>query len=162
MSPLGTIDDENVRFERLLAASPSEVWAYLTDSGLLSEWLGAGEIEAKPGGKVFLRPGGPVIRGTVLECEAPRLISFTWNVYMIDSDDPITPESVLRFELAERDGKTALRLSQGPVVPAMLSTTAAGWHTILDILAAHVAGEVPPDFMDVYNSVAPEYEKAAG
>ena len=162
MSPLGTIEGNHVRFERLLEAPPAEVWDYLTDSERRSEWFGAGEIEAKIGGKVFLRPGGPVIRGTVLECDPPKRIAFTWNVYMIASDDRITPESVMRFELEERDGKTGLIMSQGPVEPEMLSTTAAGWHTILDILAAHVADEIPPDFMDVYNSVAAEYEKAAG
>jgi hypothetical protein len=31
----------------------------------------------------------------------------------------------------------------------------------LDILAAHVAGDDPPDFMDVYRRVSAEYEKSA-
>jgi uncharacterized protein YndB with AHSA1/START domain len=161
VSTLGSIDGDRVRFERMLEAPPESVWDFLTNSELLSEWLGAGEIEPKVGGKVFLRPGGPVIRGVVKECEAPTLLSYTWNVYMIGSDDLITPESLLRFELVGKDGGTALTLTQGPIIPPMLSTTAAGWHTILDILAAHLAEETPPDFMDVFQSVVAEYEKAA-
>jgi len=160
MSPFGEIDGETVRFERVLGAPPQDVWDYLTQSEKLAEWFGAGEIDAKVGGKVFLRPGGPVILGRVQECDAPNRLSYTWNVLMIDSDEPVMPESLLRFELADEDGDTLLTLTQGPIIREMLATSAAGWHTILDILCAHAAGEVPPDFMDVFQSVVAEYEKA--
>ena len=43
---------DSIRFERSLAGAPERVWDYLTQSELMSEWLGAGEIEAKVGGKL--------------------------------------------------------------------------------------------------------------
>jgi uncharacterized protein YndB with AHSA1/START domain len=162
MSSFGVfVGGDSVRFERTLDALPERVWEYLTDSELLSQWLGAGEIEPKLGGKVFLRSGGPVIRGTVQSYEPPHALSYSWNVLMLGEETPVTIESILGFELAERDGKTALALSHGPVEPQFRVPTAAGWHAILDILAAHVAGDDPPDFMDVYRRVSAEYEKSA-
>jgi uncharacterized protein YndB with AHSA1/START domain len=155
----GGAGGDSVRFERTLKASPERVWEYLTDSDLLAEWLGAGEIETKIGGKVFLRSGGPVIRGTVKTCDPPRALSYSWNVLMLGTEQPVTIEAILGFELSENEGNTNLILSHGPVEPQFRGTSAAGWHTILDILSAHVADETPPDFMEIYQRVAPEYEK---
>ncbi len=155
------VDGENVRFERTLEALPERVWEYLTDSELLSQWLGAGEIEPKLGGKVFLRSGGPVIRGTVKIYDPPRALSYSWNVLMLGEETPVTIEAILGFALTEQDGKTALTLTHGPVESQFRVPTAAGWHAILDILSAHVARNDPPDFMDVYRRVSAEYERAA-
>ena len=159
MNPFGVfVDGETVRFERTLEALPERVWEYLTEPELLSEWLGAGEIEPKLGGKVFLRSGGPVIRGTVRSYDPPRSLSYSWNVLMLGEATPVTIEAVLGFELSEQDGKTALTLTHGPVESQFRVPTAAGWHAILDILSAHVAQDDPPDFMDVYRRVSAEYE----
>ena len=152
---------DSIRFERTLAAVPERVWEYLTDSELMSEWLGAGEIEPKVGGKVFLRSGGPVIRGTVLTCDPPRALSYSWNVLMLGTETPVTIEAILRFELTKQEGGTDLVVTHGPVEDHFRAPTAAGWHTILDILSAHVAEEAPPDFMEVYQRVSAEYEKTA-
>ncbi len=155
----GDDSGDSIRFERVLNATPKRVWEYLTDSELMSEWLGAGEIEAKIGGKVFLRSGGPVIRGTVLTCDPPHALSYSWNVLMLGTETPVTIEAILSFELKEQEGKTALVQTHGPVEDHFRAPTAAGWHAILDILSAHVAEEAPPDFMEVYQRVAAEYEK---
>lgn len=155
------IDGDSVRFERMLEAPPEHVWEYLTNSELLSQWLGAGDIEPKLGGKVLLRPGGPVIRGTVQSYDRPRALSYSWNVLMLGEETPVTIEAILSFALAEHEGKTALTLTHGPVESQFRVPTAAGWHAILDILSAHVAEDDPPDFMDVYRRVSAEYEKAA-
>nr|TFG51556.1 MAG: SRPBCC family protein [Hyphomicrobiales bacterium] len=164
MSEFGVFVSQNpagdsIRFERTLGALPPRVWEYLTQSELLSEWLGSGEIDAEIGGKVFLRSGGPVIRGTVLACDPPSKLSYSWNVLMLGTEQPVTIEAILTYDLTERDGKTELVLAHGPVEAQFRGATAAGWHAILDILAAHVAEESPPDFMEVYQRVAPEYDK---
>lgn len=153
------VSGDAVRFERLLPAPPEQVWAYLTESELLSEWLGNGEIAREVGGKVELRSGGPVIRGTVLECATPRLLSYTWNVYMPGGEAPAAAESVLRFELTARGNETALALTHGPIAAVYRSRTAAGWHALLDILAARLSDEMPPDFVETFHRVHPDYEK---
>ena len=150
---------DSIRFERSLAAAPERVWDYLTQSELMSEWLGAGEIEAKVGGKVFLRSGGPVIRGTVQACDPPSVLSYSWNVLMLGSETPVTIEAILRFELTEREGGTDLVVTHGPVEQQFRVPNAAGWHAILDILGAHVAETTPPDFMKVFEQVSADYEK---
>lgn len=162
MSSFGVfVGGDTVRFERTLEAMPEHVWEYLTDSELLSHWLGSGEIEPKLGGKVFLRSGGPVIRGTVQSFDPPNALSYSWNVLMLGEETPVTIEAILGFELVEQEGKTALTLTHGPVEPQFRVPTAAGWHAILDILGAYVAQESPPDFMEVYQRVSAEYEKSA-
>lgn len=161
MISFGTfVDGHMVRFERMLDAPPELVWEYLTDSELLSQWLGAGEIEPKLGGKVFLRPGGPVIRGVVQRYDPPNALFYSWNVLMLGEETPVTIEAILGFKLAEKEGKTALTLTHGPVESQFRVPTAAGWHAILDILSAYVVEADPPDFMDVYRRVSAEYEKA--
>ena len=154
------VDGDTVRFERMLEAPPEHVWEYLTDSELLSQWLGAGEIEPKLGGKVFLRPGGPVIRGIVKRYDPPHALSYSWNVLMLGEETPVTIEAILGFELTDQAGNTSLTLTHGPVESQFLVPTAAGWHAILDILGAYVAEADPPDFMDVYRRVSTEYETA--
>ena len=162
MSAFGVfVPGDSVRFERTLEALPERVWEYLTDSELLSQWLGAGEIEPKLGGKVFLRSGGPVIRGTVQSYDPPRNLSYSWNVLTLGEEAPVTVEAILSFAMTEEGGKTAIVLTHGPVESHFRVATAAGWHAILDILSAHVADEVPPDFMEVFRRVSAEYEKSA-
>jgi len=150
---------DSIRFERRVAGLPENVWEYLINSELLSEWLGAGEIEAKVGGKVFLRSGGPVIRGTVIICDPPNVLSYSWNVLMLGTEAPVTIEAILRFEMTENDGSCALVLTHGPIEDQFRAQTAAGWHAILDILSAHVSETAPPDFMEVFQRVSAEYEK---
>jgi hypothetical protein len=68
-------------------------------------------------------------------------------------------ESIVTFALEARGGDTVLVLTQGPIAPEYRSRTAAGWHGLLDILAAQLTGEPPPDFVDTFHRVLPEYEK---
>ena len=163
MNELGRyVDGDTVKFRRLLAAPPEVVWEYLTNSDALPEWLGQGEIARDVGGKVMLRSGGPIIRGVVQEYEPASRLAYTWNVFMPMLDEPLAAESVLRFELAPHEEGTALTMTQGPIAPEFRSRTIAGWHVMLEILAAAIAGEPPPDFMETYQSVAGDYELLYG
>ena len=163
MSDLGRyVDGDTAQFQRLLAAPPELVWEYLTNSEALPEWLGQGEIAPAVGGKVMLRSGGPIIRGTVLEFEPPHRLAYSWIVYMPMDDTPAAPESVLRFVLEPHEQGTVLTLSQGPIAPEYRARTIAGWHVLLDILVASVAGEQAPDFMETYESVSGDYELLYG
>jgi len=152
---------DSLRFERVLAAPPERVWEFLTLSDYLPAWLGDGEIDAREGGNVFLRSGGPVIRGTVRIAEPPTKLSYTWNVLMLGEETPLTIEATLDYTLAEEDGQTRLVLTIGPIEPDFRGRSGAGWHAILDILAAHIAGAEPPDFMALFQEVYPEYEARA-
>jgi uncharacterized protein YndB with AHSA1/START domain len=155
-------DGDTLHFERPLAGPPELVWEYLTNSEALPEWLGPGEIAADVGGKVMLRSGGPVIRGTVLEREPGVRLAYSWIPFMPMMDEPAAPESTVRFVLAPHEDGTLLTMTQGPIPDEMRARTIAGWHVLLEILAASVAGEPPPDFMEVFQSVAGDYELLYG
>jgi len=156
------IDGDRFCFECSLCASPAQVWDYLTQSELLSGWLGDGEIANEAGGRMVLRTGmgGPTIQGTVLTCEPPRVLSYTWNVTLFGQDELMGPEATVRFELELRGEETLLTLTHGPIAQEYKSRTGAGWHALLEILRANIAGE-PSDFTAIANAVGPEYEKLA-
>jgi uncharacterized protein YndB with AHSA1/START domain len=156
------IDGDTVRFDVLLRGAPELVWEYLTNSEALPGWLGDGQIAAEVGGKIVLRSGGPVIRGTVQEIEKPRRLAYTWNVFMPGEEHPAGPESVLRFALQPHEEGTVLTLTQGPIDPEYRSRTIAGWHALLEILGAQLADEPPPDFMETFQRVHPDYETLYG
>jgi Activator of Hsp90 ATPase homolog 1-like protein len=73
------------------------------------------------------------MRGEFREVSAPRRLSFTWG------------EDELSFELEERDGGAACRLSFEVVLDAAgkAARDAAGWDDCLDMLAIVVSGEAP-------------------
>ena len=158
---LGQISGDTVRFVRVLPAPAALVWDYLTNSQLLPEWLGNGEITLEIGGRIELRSGGPVIRGKVLACEPLRLLTYTWLPIIPGEETPMAAESTLSFVLEARGDGTQLVLIQAPIAPEYVSRSAAGWHGLLDLLAAQIAGEPPPDFVDTFHRVLPEYERLA-
>lgn len=156
------LGSDRVRFTRHFPAPIERLWAYLTQSDLLSEWLGSGEIALAPGGRVELRSGGPVILGTVVACEPPRRLAYTWVPFVPGDPTPMAAEAIVAFALDSEGEGTQLELTQGPIAAELLARTAAGWHALLDTLAAAVAGEAPPDFVETFRRVLPEYEKQAG
>jgi uncharacterized protein YndB with AHSA1/START domain len=162
MTPLGEFAEGGVRFVRRLAAAPEQVWAYLTESGLIAEWLGHGEIADHVGGPVELRSGGPVIRGTVEIHDRPHALAYGWTVFIPGLEQQIGLPSRVSFALAPEGGETALTLVQAPIDPELLLPSAAGWHALLDMLAASLAGEPAPDFMAVASEVQAAYAAALG
>jgi uncharacterized protein YndB with AHSA1/START domain len=153
------IDGNTAHFKVLLAGSPELVWEYLTNPEALPEWLGNGQIASEVGGKVVLRSGGPVIRGTVREIEQPYRLAYSWNVYMPGEENPASSESVLAFTLAPHEEGTLLTLDHGPIDPEYRSRTIAGWHALLEILGANLSEQPPPDFVESFQRVFPDYEK---
>lgn len=88
-----------LRFERHFDQPVEEVWEAITDPAHLEEWLGAGEIELTPGGRVRLQePEGERIEGEVIEVEAPFRLSYTWDSPAWGDGGPV------RYELAPDEG----------------------------------------------------------
>ena len=144
-SRFGTVqesaDGYQLRFERCLAQPVEKVWAALTDPAQLAQWLAPGELELMLGGRVYLAftDGDGVIAGRVTAITPPRLLEFTWT----DEDDDF---GYVRWELATEEGGTRLILThtvpesaRGFGLPAL-----AGWHTLLDQLAALLDGQPLP------------------
>ena len=159
-----------VRIRRTLPGPIERVWAYLTDPEKRSRWFAGGPMELRAGGKLELfvqhknfapdetPPAGTAeyhytgkkMPGTVLRCEPPRVLSYSF------SDD-----SDVTFELIPQGDKVLLTLthrSRGEDLP-FLTGFASGWHAHLAILIAALEGAPTPPFWATHARLKPDYEK---
>jgi len=166
MSVDGTIVGNEVRFERLLPGPIERVFAHLTEAEHLRAWFGpqATAIPPRVGARFdFGEPGKQgTIFGTVTRCEPPRLLAYTWEAVM-PPDDPHrdAPVSEVTWQLTPRGDEVALLLTHRAVWADYLGRTMGGWHTLIERLRAVLAGREPEPFMDVFNRVIADYERAA-
>jgi uncharacterized protein YndB with AHSA1/START domain len=131
-----------VRFERTFAHPVEAVWEAITDPGQLERWFPT-TVEFQtlaPGSPITFRftQGSdadryPPLEGEFLAVQPPRRLAFTWG------DDRLT------FELDERDGGAACRLSLVVVLDSQdkAARDSAGWESCLDVLTQVLAGQTP-------------------
>jgi uncharacterized protein YndB with AHSA1/START domain len=130
---------ETIAIEAPIAA----VFAALTVPEQLVQWWGAEgsyhvtemEADLRPGGAwktTGAVPGGGTfsVSGTYRAVEPPRLVEFTWRHDWAEAAD--APETLVRYELTERDGVTNLTVTHsGFTDPADRDDHARGWKTVL-------------------------------
>ena len=150
-------DGYHLRFERQLRHPVEKVWAALTDPAQVAQWLAPGEIELTSGGRVHLAftDGDGVIDGRVTAITPPRLLEFTWT----DKGDDF---GFVRWELMADDGGTRLVLMH--TVPESARAAGipmlAGWHTLLEQLAALLDGQPMPLSGDRWQAFHDHYARA--
>lgn len=138
--------------ERLIDASPEEVFDALTDPDAQREWwTGAGDVDAgcdlRVGGSSFVEwttEDGHRCRAeqTYVEVVRPSRLVFRETVYEHD----VAPyECTLTVTFEDKDGKTLYRLHHtGFPTEAELNKHRAGTLLFLDRLAAYLGGLVRP------------------
>ncbi|TGK14655.1 SRPBCC family protein [Leptospira fluminis] len=159
---------QEIQFERILPGPIETVWEYLTDSEKRGTWLAKGPMELRVGGKVELHflhselseektyperfkhmENGAVGQETVIACDPPRFLSFTWG-----------PDSEVSFELAQKGEDVLLTLKHHKLSKddekLMVS---AGWHSHLDILVSKLSKEKVPRFWESFFRYESEYGK---
>jgi uncharacterized protein YndB with AHSA1/START domain len=133
-----------LRFERVLRHPPEKVWRALTEEAHLATWFPTTiEGELRPGAPLTFRfrdSDLPPTTGEMLECEAPRVLEFTWGFGEEDIDRPERS----RFELAPEGDGCRLTFTTTYDQVGKSARDAAGWHACFDLLEAHLAGESPP------------------
>ena len=125
----------------------SRVFDALTDPLQRVKWWGAEgrfqaehmESDLRPGGKWTMRGigmGGRPFRitGEYRRVEPPRLLVFTW---LPDWQEDAV-ESLVSFELEEKDGVTTVRLTHSGLASETSRTSHKGWPQILGWLRAYV------------------------
>lgn len=152
-----------VRFERMLAAAPQEVWRSLTDPDGLREWfpcsiaaqrweVGAALTFTFPGQAEF------TVDGVVLECDRPRVLAYLWG------------QETLRFDLeplpagsagAGESGGTRLVMVDELSAP-VAARNAAGWHLCLDRLAGHAPAEGRQEWRRLFALYRAAFEPSLG
>lgn len=161
--PLATFPTPgSVRIERTVAVPVERVWSYLTDPELLATWLARGSVPSHVGDRftLALLASGDAIEATLTAHDPPRILAYTW--FAAEHETPRPDHSHVRFELAPHEGGTLLVLVHGGVLDGFQGRVAAGWHSLLDALAARIAGIEPPDFFSVFPRVIDAYEELAG
>jgi uncharacterized protein YndB with AHSA1/START domain len=150
-------DGYQLRFERHLRHPVEKVWTALTDPAQLAQWLAPGEMELTLGGRVHLAftDGDGVIDGRVTAIEPPRLLEFTWT----DKGDDF---GFVRWELGDVDGGARLVLTHTiPEASRRFGLPAlAGWHSLLDQLAALLDGQPLPPSGERWQALHDHYARA--
>jgi uncharacterized protein YndB with AHSA1/START domain len=137
----GTIQQDGdsyvLRFERRIDHPLEDVWHAIATPDGIRGWLGAAQLDLTPGGAVrlqFDKTVGNVIEGKVTAVDPPRVLEYTFG-----QDD-----SILRWELTPAgNDSTTLVLTHRLPAAEHLPETLAGWHTLIELIPAAIAGEDP-------------------
>ena len=134
--------------EEITIRAPAErVFTALTHPEERVKWWGAEgrfrtthvESDLRPGGAWLMRGigvgGRPfIIHGVYRQIDRPRLLEFTWLPSW--QDDPI--ETLVRFDFAERDGVTMVRLTHSGLASESSRAQHRGWPDVLAWLKGYV------------------------
>lgn len=129
----------------VIRAKPEIVFRFFTDSSRWASWWGAqSTIDAKPGGKVYIRhANGIESLGEVLEVRPPEQITFT---YGFASGRPIPPgSSRVTIRLHPHPSGTQLHLRHEFSEAAPRDEHVQGWRFQLSLFSNVVTNEVFAD-----------------
>src|SRR5260221_10160129 len=125
----------------VIRAKPKTVFRFFTDSARWASWWGAGStIDAKPGGKVYIRhPNGIETLGEVLDVREPERIEFTYGFV---SGKPMPPgASRVTIRLVPDEAGTRLHLQHEFGEANVRDEHVQGWRFQLSLFANAVANE---------------------
>jgi uncharacterized protein YndB with AHSA1/START domain len=119
-----------LRFERWFAHPREKVWRALTESEELRRWFveildyDRSTLAFAPGAALtFVADGFPAGHGTVLACEPPTLLEYTWDA------------ETLRWELSDTDGGCRLVFTNVVADDGTAEAVDPGWDLGLKRLA---------------------------
>lgn len=179
MSGHGELLDENtVRFERLLPGPIERIWQYLTESDKRAQWLCGGDIEQKEGGHVDMhfhnvrlsnasdgdiarpdkyrdRPEKMSFTGGVTACDPMNLLEHTWEF----EDE----NSLVRYELTEEGDRVRLVLTHSRLETRdIVLSVSGGWHTHLNVLEDVLSGGRLRPFYKMQTRYEADYRQRLG
>jgi uncharacterized protein YndB with AHSA1/START domain len=135
-----------IAVEQHIAASPSTVYRYLTESEKWSQWQGASvSLDARPGGIFSMVMGdGMNARGQFVELVPDKRVVFTWG--WIDRPGIPPGSTTVQIDLTEKPDGTLLVLTHREIPIDEADMQKMGWTHYLPRLAMVAAGEDPlPD-----------------
>ena len=147
MSPI-TISVDTIVQEVTIKAPAERIFDALTKPAELLKWWNSGsfqlthaECDVRPGGKWLMRVAGScgpgqsesVVSGEYLAIERPRLLTFTWI-----REQENLPETLVRWELDEKDGFTTVRVIHSKLVTESLRARNSGWPIIVERLQQYI------------------------
>jgi uncharacterized protein YndB with AHSA1/START domain len=143
-----TAGKDSIVQEAAIKAKAERIFDALTSPAELLRWwrvtgkFQAAEVECdlRPGGKWRMRVAdssgtrtATVVYGEYLEIARPSLLVYTWI-----REDENSPATTVRWELKEKDGVTAVRLTHSGFASESHRARNSGWPMILEALGAYV------------------------
>ncbi|HVX29200.1 MAG TPA: SRPBCC family protein [Nitrolancea sp.] len=173
----GTIEEHDgiytFRYEREFPQPIERVWRAITDPAEIEAWTGSRpEIDLRPGGRYVTHHGnGMTVVDRVERVEPPHLLQHT---FWLD----VNPSALVTWELSPTEHGCRLTLThklsradveaaansvaQGDSVTLILSRNAAGWHQLLNKLAARLAGRDGTCSDEGHQALLARYAKLVG
>ena len=145
MSYSGSTD--TITEEVTINARAERVFAALTDPEERVKWWGREgrfkathmESDLRPEGKWLMRGIGVggvpfTVQGVYRQIQRPRVLAFTWLPSWQDN----AVETLVRFDLEEKDGMTTVRVTHSGLTSERLRKQHGGWSELLTSLRACV------------------------
>ncbi len=135
----------DVIVERLVAASPQDVFAMLSEPERLRRWQAlSATVDFKVGGDYsYTVTPGNVAEGTFVEIDPGRRLVYTWG--WAGQDVPESGASTITVELEPKDGQTWVRLTHSGLPSDQQAGHAEGWEHYADRLVAAANGDAGAD-----------------
>lgn len=126
----------DVVVEKLIAASPQDVFALMSEPERLRRWQAlSATVDFRVGGDYsFTVTPGNVAEGSFLEIEPGRRLVYTWG--WAGQDAPATGPSTITVELEPENGQTRVRLTHSGLPADQRDGHGEGWVHYTDRLAA--------------------------
>jgi uncharacterized protein YndB with AHSA1/START domain len=141
-----------ITFRRSLKAAPERVWEALTTETGLTSWLAvSARVDGRAGGDIAIEfDADQTVDGTITHWDPTSHFAHTW---VINGDIP----SDVQYRL-EPDGLgTELTLIHSGLPDEMCGGYTPGWHAYMARLSAEVEGGSVPEWLTVFEEVAPAY-----
>lgn len=141
-------EEDVVRCEVRIDATPETVFQYFTDPEKLCRWMGTeADLDPVPGGALRVNVQGEhVARGAFVEVDPPRRVVFTWG--WEGEGQPVPPgASTVEVTLTpEGEGTLVVLVHRDLPSDEMRTAHAEGWTHYVERLAVAAAGADPgPD-----------------
>jgi uncharacterized protein YndB with AHSA1/START domain len=121
-------------YSTIIKTTPEKLWEALTTSDFTEKYWGSDgrklETDWKVGSPVrTIRPDGKTDwQGKVLQCDPPKLLSFTFEVI------PSEPVSTVTYVIEPQKSGTKLTVTHIDLSEVMLSKISGGWTYVLSSL----------------------------
>ena len=154
MSPIAVSDDKIVQ-EVIIKAPAERIFRALTRPEELLQWWNledrfrvvAAECDLEPGGKWRMCVAGDcrpdassaTVSGEYRTIDPPRLLTYTWI-----RENEGYPETLVRWDLEEKDGYTTVRVTHSGLISEGLRARNSGWPIVIKLLAAYIEKQGAP------------------
>ena len=148
MSPI-RVNNDTITQEVTIKAPAERIFASLTQPAELLKWWTApgkfkivhAECDLQPGGKWLMRvmsdsdeaARSSMVSGEYAAIEPPHLLTYTWT-----RENEGYPETLVRWDLDEKDGVTTVRVTHSGLITEELRRRNDGWPLIVMLLKSHI------------------------